>query len=133
MEFRWLEGDEIVNLVNPVMVARGWAALNVNEDQPTCRVLGAFDEERLVEVFAFQLYPVLGPLLKIDPDFQDSGKCARELADRMRAFMNEVKARGCLAVADSPVTTRLCERFGMTPIGSPVYSYIRGYVDAVPN
>lgn len=124
MTTRWLSGGEIVEHVNPVLAARGWAELNLD----TCRVLGAFDEEgegHLVEFFVVQLFPLLGPLLRVDNEKRDAGETTRELATLMYDYLIAEEARGFIAVVDSPVTKRLCERFGMTPLESPVYSFLK--------
>lgn len=125
MTYDWLTQGQIEELVNPVLALRGMALLNINEEAPTCRVLGAFWDGELVEVFAFQMYPILGPLLKILPEFRDNGETSRELARRMQTFLEAVKARGFMAIADSPITERLCERFSMNRLSAPVYSYVR--------
>lgn len=125
MEYRWLSDDEISDLLNPALAIQGFAQLNVNPQQPTCRVLGAFWDRQLIEAFAFQLYPILGPLIKVDNTFRDSGETARTLATKMQEFLEEVEARGYLCLADTSFTGRLCERFGMTKVESPVYNYVR--------
>jgi len=125
MDYRWLTNDEIETELNPVLEQRGMAMLNINELQPTCCVLGAFWDGHLVEAFALHLYPMLGPMLKVDGEFRDDGTVARTLAQKMGQFLEETKARGCIAIADSPVTERLCERFSMEKLVQPVYSYVR--------
>ena len=124
MDIRWLTDDEIVSLVNPALQKRGWAELNVNPAAPTCRALGGFWDGVLVEAFAFQLFPVLGPMLKVDNTFRDNGDTSRALAAKMEEWLGEVSARGYLAIADSPVTERLCVRYGMTKIESPVFQKV---------
>ncbi len=120
--YRWLELPEIETLVNPVLKSRGYAELNLNEASPTCRVLGAFLEDgSLVESFAFQLYPVLGPLLRHDSSIRDSGETSRQLASVMHEFLTSVEARDFLVIANSPISERLCERFGMKAVAVPVY------------
>lgn len=124
MDYRWLTFDEIADLLNPALKQQGFAQLNVNPAQPTCRVLGAFEGGSLIEAFAFQFYPVLGPLIKVDNEFRDNGEVSRELATRMTEFFVTAKARGALCIADTPFTERLCKRLGLQEIQSPVYSYI---------
>ena len=125
MEYRWLTDDEIVEQFNPACRAQGYAEMNVNPERPTCRVLGAFWDGQLVEAFAFQMYPVLGPMLKTDNTFRDNGEASRKLGQLMAEFFDESKARGCLTIVDTPVTQRLCERFGMERVERPVYSFVR--------
>lgn len=116
-KFRWLTHDEVI-AINPLLARRGWAELNVD----IARVYGAFEGETLVEVMALQLYPVLGPLLRVDGS--DAGDTTRVLAAHMETYLIENNVRGVLAVADSPVTERLCKRMGMTKVLSPVYSSV---------
>lgn len=120
--FRWLSNFEIENLVNPAMERRNWAALNINSTLPTCKVIGAFAEDgSLVEFFALQLYPILGPMLRTDNEARDGGDTSRTLANLMQAFLEESNARDFMAIANSPMTERLCSRFGMEKLSVPVY------------
>jgi hypothetical protein len=123
MEYRWLSGDEILEWVNPVCKSRGWAELNVNDAQPTCRVLGAFGET-LVGFAVLQLFPVLGPFF-VEPSHRD-GTISHELIKQMHEFVRESGVRGVLALCESPVAERLAERHGMTKIVEPVYMLVGG-------
>ena len=125
IEYRWLSGDEILSLVNPACAARGWAELNVNDAQPTCRVLGAWAGPKLVEFFAVQFYPVLGPLLRLDNVDVDSGETSRGLSRQMKDFLDSTNIRGYLTIADNEFVGRLCERFGMKKLTSPVYEFVQ--------
>lgn len=126
MKIRWLASGEILEHINPVMAQRGWAALNLE----TCRVLAAFDEDgHIVEFFVLQLFPMLGPLLRIDNEKRDAGETTRELAKQMYDYLLAEDARGFMAIAESPVTQRLCERFGMTKFEAPVYGFIHVAVE----
>lgn len=119
MTYRWLTNEEVLEIVNPELRKHGWAELNT----AIARVLGAFYQTgELVEFFVLQLYPMLGPLLRLDNINTDNGAVSRELARRMDEFMTESQARGCLTIADNPVTVRLCERYGMTRVESPVFT-----------
>lgn len=128
MKIRWLERGEILEYVNPALAAKGWAELNLD----ICRVAGAFDEAdgHMVECFVLQLYPLLGPLLRTDNEQRDSGATSRSLVRFMQEYLEREEARGLFAVADSPVTERLCERFGMSRIEVPVYGFVRTGVTA---
>ncbi len=119
IEYRWLASAELSEWVNPVCKLRGWAELNINDAQPTCRVLGAFDGVEFIGFLAFQLFPVVGPQW-VDSDHRD-GTVSRELASRMHDFLSESNARGFMVVADSPVSGRICERHGMKKLESTVY------------
>lgn len=120
-EYRWLSNQEIEELVNPVLRLRGWAELNINELQPTCRVLGAVVDGELIESFTFQMQPLLGPLVRHNNELRDSGETTRALVAVMGDWIKTVNARDCMVVANSPMTVRLCERFGMKKLIDPVY------------
>lgn len=122
MLYEWLTDDQIEELVNPALQLRGMALLNINPSQPTCRVLGAWDNGNLIQFFAIQLFPILGPMVKMDNTHRDNGEVSRELATQMHAMLDTADARGYLVVADNPVTGRLCERHGMQRVVSPVYT-----------
>lgn len=115
MEFRWLEGPEAAEWLNPVMKARGWASLN----ETTSRALCAFRDERIVGFIVLQLFPHAEPLF-VDPEFRGTG-LAEELADRMYAFLRDMRARAYMVVAESPFAERLCEQRGMKRVEHPVY------------
>lgn len=122
MIYRWMENSEIEALVNPTLKQHGWAELNINESQPTCRVLGAFTEDgELKRSFTLQMIPALGPLVTHDESFRDSGDISRCLVVNMEDFLKESGARDFLVIANSPLTERLAERFGMEEIRVPVY------------
>lgn len=122
MEIRWLSNEEIERLVNPTLRMQGWAELNIDDCRPTCKVLGAFIAGECIESFTLQLYPILGPLIRHDNTVRDSGETSRGLAIVMKRFLDDLPARGYLAIANSPVTERLCKRYGMEKIEVPVYS-----------
>lgn len=122
MEIKQVSSQEILEVVNPKLREKGWAPLNVNEAQPTNFVLGAYEGGRLLEIIAFQLFPIVGPLLRIEG--KDGGQTTRILAESMKAFLEESGARGYLAIADSPFTERICKRLGMSPLESPVFSFV---------
>ena len=128
MNFRWLEQDEILNLVNPALKAKGYAELGFNGScecgraLPTARVLGAFlDSGELIETFTLQMLPFLGPLLKHDTDIRDSGETSRQMATIMFDFLMGAKARDFIVIANSPISRRLCERFQMKEVECPVF------------
>lgn len=129
MIYRWMEVSEIETLVNPELIRRGWAPLNTTAECPACanpmptnRVLGAFtDDGTLYETLTFQMYPMLGPMVK-HVEASDSGEVSRQLAATMYDFLIESSARDFMAVANSPVTARICQRFGMGKVEAPVYA-----------
>lgn len=119
MDYRWLSQQEIADFVNPVCLQRGWAQLNICDQQPTCCCIGAFEEQALVGWIVLQLFPMVGPVW-CDVDHRD-GTVSRELAAQMYQFLTQSDARSFMAVCESPVSERLCERLGMVPLKDPVY------------
>lgn len=122
MEYRWLTNDEIEEFVNEVCSANGWARLNINEEQPTCRVLGAFNGVEMIGFIALQMMPVIGPAWTT-PMHRD-GIVSRALADGMHDFLREVQARGAITICESPVSERLAKRHGMQEIEFPVFQWV---------
>jgi len=117
--YKWLSASDIADWVNPECRSKGWIEFNVNEETPTCRVLGAFEGPTLVGFFGFSLLPHLGPLW-MDAEHRD-GVASREMAQRMAEFMVEVRARGALMIAESPATARLADRYGLERVTDPVF------------
>lgn len=113
--FRWLEGEEATDWLNPVLQSRGWALLN----PATSRALCAFQDERMIAFHVLQLYPHAEPMF-VDPEFRGTG-LAEDLADRMYAFLREVRARAYMVVAESPFAEQLCKARGMKRVEYPVY------------
>ncbi len=105
-----------------MLLQRGWALLNINDTQPSCRVLGAFDGVEFVSFLVLQMYPVIGPAWS--DAFHRDGKISRELADRMDDYLKSVNARGALTICESAVSERIAERHGMKPVEFPVYEWI---------
>ena len=119
--YEWLTDGQIEFVINPMLEARGMAQLNINPDQPTCRVLGAWEGNTLISSFTIQMVPMLGPLLRHDNVRRDSGEISRELAEHMHQYLTEKDARSYMVIADNPLTERLCQRHEMEKISSPVY------------
>ena len=122
MEYRWLTYDEVESEVNPILALRGMAILNIDEANPICRVMGAWEDGHLVEFLTIQLVPMLGPMVRVDNTKRDGGEVSRELVDRLYNYLEDAGARTYLVVADNPFTARLCERHQMDKVNSPVYS-----------
>lgn len=121
-EYRWLTFEEIETFVNPTCRQRGWAELNLNDVQPTCRVLGAWEGVELVGFLCLQMFPVLGPAYA-DSAHRD-GVISRQLADRMHEFLESVSCRGALTIAESSVSERLAVRHNMKRVEVPVYMWV---------
>jgi hypothetical protein len=117
--YRELSQDEIDSQINPICERRGWMPLNINPQTPTCTAIGAFEGDELVGWGVIQLVPMIGPFY-VEPEHRD-GEASRGLADAMHKLLSSYGSRGSLAIADSPVTERLCEAHGMARIASPVY------------
>lgn len=116
-EFKWLDGSECVETLNPILEMRGMSLLN----EGTSRALGAYQDGELVMALVLQLFPVAGPLIRSDNFKRDNGDLSRELSERMHQFLRECEARDCMVICDSPLTERLAQRHGMTKLESPVY------------
>lgn len=114
IEYKLITSDEL-ELLEPIMLRRGWSALNY----PTSCAWCAFDGEELVGFIVLQLYPHPEPLWVKD-DHRGTG-VAEGLADHMLAFMREIKIRGFMVVADSEFAEKLCEERGMERVQSPVF------------
>ena len=93
----------------------GWTPLNGK----TSNVLVALDGEKVVGFHVPQLFPHAEPLF-VDPGWQGTG-LANELSGRMLDFLMSVNARGFMVIADSPHAEKLCQKFGMKRVTSPVY------------
>jgi hypothetical protein len=118
LTYRFLTNDEVQNVLNPALAMRGQAMLSIL----CASVLGAFDDEgTLVESLAIQLFPVLGPLTRHDNEKRDAGETTRTLVDKMSDYLRSSETRGLLCIADSPFTERLCARYGMQRVESPVF------------
>jgi hypothetical protein len=115
LTLRWLEEEEYPG-VNSALALQGWARIN----ERAARVLGAFEGERLVTVLVLQLYPIVGPLLRLDG--RDNGEVSRALADEMVEFLDATGARGFLVVCDNPFVERICRRYGMTRVEQPIFA-----------
>ena len=117
MEFRWVTGQEMIDILQPIIERNGWTPLN----PVTARALIATeaDGDLLCGFSIVQLFPHAEPMW-VTKELRGSG-LAEELADRMRAYLAEVGARGYMVIADSPFAEKLCKERGMTRVVSPVY------------
>lgn len=114
--YRELEGQELIDAVSSIIEENGWTPLNSNTPlHGEC----AYDGDKLVGFNIFQLFPLVGPMW-VDEDYRGSG-VPESLALRTIKFMDDVQARGYLVIADNPFTAKLCERYGMKRVESPVY------------
>lgn len=114
MEFRWMEGPEAVEKLNPLIERRGWALLNPN----TSRAIVALEGDEIKGYMVLQLFPMLGPTETLT---EEGGMVLRGLLSRMGNFMEETNARGYMVVVENPKIGELCERFGMKELEMPVY------------
>ena len=116
---RWVDGlaatDDEWKVIDHLLESRGWMSLN----RMTSRVLLAERGEVIVGFSVVQLFPGVGPLY-VRPASRGTDVAA-SLADMTMAWLQEIKARGWMVVADSPFTVKLCEARGMERLESPVY------------
>jgi hypothetical protein len=120
VSYRWVDGptatEEEWDKLEDILVARNWMSLN----RPTSRVLVAEDQHgELLGFFVMQMIAHTEPLW-VRPS-RRGGAIAEELADRMLAFMTEVKARGWMLAADNPIVEKMAEARGMIRVDSPMY------------
>jgi hypothetical protein len=115
VELRWLDGEDAIRILQPIIVEHGWTPLNAS----TCRAIAAFDEEVLIGFLVLQLFPLLGPMYVDQP--QRDGKVSQALSEEMHKFLHDIEARGVMAVCDSPVSEKLCKKRGMKKVDVPVY------------
>lgn len=118
--YRWIEGTtatvEEWDRVEALLAARGWMSLS----RDASRILVAEDDDgKLLGFVVLQLIPHVEPLYVI-PSMRATG-LAEDLADHIISFLVEQKARGWMAVAESPFAEKLCEREGMQRVQLPVY------------
>jgi hypothetical protein len=121
--YRWLDGPTLTDAewakemerIDPVLATRGWASLNKN----MTRILIAEDESGKMAFHVFQMVGFCGPLF-LPPSMRGTG-VAEELADKMFQFLGEMRARGWIAIANSPHAAVLCEKYGMDKLTTPVY------------
>jgi len=117
MEYRPLSIDEIESLVQPTIRKQGWTELNLNEDPPTCLVMGALEEGKLVGFLVLQLFPMLGPAY-VEIGHRDGTVTAGLLA-KMGDVLAE--ARGYMVICDTETTERHAQHHKLTKLESPVY------------
>jgi len=114
--FRWVEGNQPeMEAVQAIIEEKGWTPLNF----PTSRAYCAFDGDSLIGFIVLQLFPHTEPLFVAD-EYRGTG-VTEELVDGMASFMEDVRARGFICIADSPFAEKLCQSWGMKRIESPVY------------
>ena len=121
VRYRWVDGvscsDAEWNKIDIMLATRGWMSLNRN----TTRALIAESPDGVIQGFnIFQMIPFLGPLYVL-PSARGTG-IAEDLSAKMVDFMQEVQARGYIAIAQSPHAVKLCENLGMKKVESPVYA-----------
>lgn len=114
VQYRWLETEEL-HLVDPIFEEQGWTKLN----EATSRVIVAQKDGKIVGLCTLQLFPHTEPLY-CSPEVRGTG-VAEELADRMKAFLDEIQVRGYQAMADNEFAEKICIDRGMTKITAPVY------------
>ncbi len=116
MTYRWLEGPEAVYELEGFIAAQGWTSL----DAAHTRALAAYDGATLVGFITLQMVGFVGPLFVI-PGHRD-GQVSGQLSELMYGFLNEVGAKGYLAVCDNPAAAKICRQHGMQEVKSPVYA-----------
>ena len=124
VNYRWIDGPDATTeeweRIENILLTRGWMSLN----RQTSRVLIAEDSDGLCGLHVLQLVPHAEPLWTA-PRVRGA-EVAQTLAKTMKEYLDEVDARGYLAIADNPLAAKFCESLGMYRVASPVYVFIRG-------
>jgi hypothetical protein len=119
VSYRWVDNSTISqedwDKVESILASRGWMSLNRNTP---IRILIA-EQGRKMAFFIFQWLPYCGPMF-VPPSLRGTG-VAKELATKMVEFLLESQARGWVATAESEHAAKLCEKFGMSLLETPVY------------
>jgi len=117
--YRWLDGplssDHDWARLDNLLEKRGWAPLN----REFSRVRIAEREGEIVGFSVLQMLPFAGPMF-VERKHRGTG-LADKLAEDTINYLVECNARGWFVIADSPHVPRLCEKFGMQKVESPVY------------
>jgi len=112
MTLEWLKGEDL-GVLAPIIEQEGWTPL-----PSSAMALAAFDENGLAGFHVLRLHPHAEPLW-VRPDLR-VGQVAFKLAAEMFNFLQETKSP-VMVIADSPVVAKMCEKFGMRKVDSPVY------------
>jgi GNAT superfamily N-acetyltransferase len=117
--YNWIDGYQATEKewdeIDSILAARGWMSLNKN----TSRIRIAYDGEKIVGLYVFQLIPHVEPLW-VSRSYIGQG-IAEHLISDMEQFFIETKARGCMIVAENPLVEKLCISKGMAKVNYPVY------------
>lgn len=124
--YEWLDGPDMPDAPRPatkeewqelddICIAQNWMSLS----RRFSRVLVARRDEKIVGFHVMQLLPHVEPLWVATSE-RASG-LAQNLADQMVAFLEGVRARGWMVIADSPHAEKICRDRGMVKLSSPVY------------
>lgn len=113
MEFRWIQGEDI-KILNDIVESQGWSPI-----PSTSIAFVAFDDEGLAGFHILQMRPHPEPLY-VRPDLEGSGLSA-DLAGAMAQFLKDTNTNGFICIADTPEAEKLCKKFGMQKVSSPVY------------
>ena len=123
MNLRWINGALIsdeewtrgTEKIEEILAARGWASLN----KDMSRVLVAEDDGELKGFFVLQMFPHTEPLW-IAPSMRGT-TLASDLANTMLEFLNSVRARGWMLIAENHLVERMVIERGMKKLEYPVY------------
>ncbi len=108
----WLHGDD-VHMLDDIIAHEGWTPLDAN-----AVALTAIDDNGVAGFHVLHLVPI--PTLWVRPDLRGTS-LAVDLATDMEKFLTDTNSKGFIVIADSPVSAKMCEKFGMRLVTSPVY------------
>ena len=107
--------DQDWSRVDRLLEKRGWAPLN----RDLSRILIAEQDGEIVGFSVLQMLPFAGPLF-VERKHRGTGMADKLATDTIN-YLVDCNARGWFVIADSPHVPKLCERFGMHKVESPVY------------
>jgi acetyltransferase (GNAT) family protein len=119
LTYRWIDGHSATtaewDAIDQKLAAKGWMSLS----RELTRVRVAERDDKIVGMAVLQHIAHIEPLLVDRSEFGTG--VAERLADDMISFMNEIHARGYMAICEHPAAVKLCEDHGMIKVTYPVY------------
>lgn len=109
----WVKGEDI-HMLDDIIAQEGWSPIS---ESAIAQV--AIDEKGIAGFHILQVKSHPEPLF-VRPDLRGTS-LAVELATNMKAFLDTMGITNFIVVADDPAMARLCEKFGMRLVTSPVY------------
>ncbi len=126
ISYRWISGPECTDeewaALDAIVAAQGWMVWN----KETTMVRVAEADGEIVAFYPVQLIPHAEPLY-VKEEFRGNG-VANHLADDVVEWLEQIEARGWLAIADNPIAAKMCVARGWSRVEHPVYMVVREHV-----